>query len=283
MIYQSVSIENVISKVRRDTKISDTSALMELYEVIPEAIGMMQTRFQLHHTYKDVWVHFHKAQLPSGLMVLPAVEWCGHRLRWKHSSRAVTAPVHHRPEGFNAFDPEGRPVVPVSFPDIPIDNVGTDEFITMPTPAVNPADGFTFMSWTITEFNQLPIHRDAYYWVEMGYLNTSFPHGWVRIHYHEAPTDQNGNLLIPDNSFYKEAIYYWCRAKLIGMGVFEDRWIGEEKCMQRFELNAGRAIDEIDYPTEDQMQAIVANQVALIPNTRYWDDFGSNRRHMTYG
>lgn len=279
MIYQSVSIENVISKVIRDTKLTDTSAMMELYEVIPEAMGMMQTRFQLHHTYKDLFVNFHKAQLPSGLMVMPAVEYKGHRLNWKHSARAITAPRIHSGD-FGSFAPDGTPISP---PLNPHRDDLTNDFTTGIVPDVNPVDGFTFISYTLTQFECLPVHHDHYYWVEMSYLNTSFRNGWVRVHYYEAPKDEMGNPLIPDNTFYKEAIYYFCRAKLIGMGVFEDKFIGEEKCMQRFELNAGRAMDEIDYPTEDQMQQIVANQVRLIPPTHYWENFGGQDTHMTYG
>lgn len=279
MIYQSVSIENVISKVRRETKVSDTSALMELYEIIPDAIGMMQTRFQLHHTYKDLRIYFHKAQLPSGLMVMPAVEHCGHRLHWKHSARAIGAPIRHA--GFGVMtDINGVPINP---PLDPTRDDLTNDFVTSITPDVNPVDGFTFISYTLTQLEKLPFHHHHYYWAEMGYINTSFPEGWIRIHYYEAPKDEGGNLLIPDNSFYREAIYYFCRAKLIGMGAFEDRVIGEEKCMQRFELNAGRAIDEIDYPTEDQMQQIVANQVRLVPPAHYWEDFGGHREGMIYG
>lgn len=261
MIYQSVSIENVISKVIRETKVTDSSAIMELYEIIPDAIGMMQTRFQLHHTYKDLCVHFHKTRLPAGLLVMPAVEYHGHRLPWKHSARAISAPTqHHSPE-----------------------ITGLTIAQSLPLQAINPVSGNQFTTWSITDLDKLPCHDHHYYWVEMGYLSTSFSEGCVRIHYYEAPKDENGNLLIPDNSFYREAIYYYCRAKLIGMGVFEDRIIGEEKCMQRFELNAGRAIDEIDYPTEDQMRQIVANQVRLVPPNKYWEDFGGRAERTIYG
>lgn len=279
MIYQSVSIENVISKIIRDTKITDTSVMMELYEIIPEAIGMMQTRFQLHHTYKDLQINFHKAQLPSGLLVMPAVEYHGHRLHWRHSARAINAPVAHSGMLDN-FDPNG---VPISAPLQPVRDDLTNEFVTGIIPAVNPVDGYTFISYTLTQLEHLHWHADHYYWVEMGYINTSFQSGRIRVHYYEAPKDTNGNLLVPDNTFYKEAIYYFCRAKLISMGAFEDRWIGEEKCMQRFELNAGRAMDEIDYPTEDQMQQIVANQVRLVPPVHFWDNFGGTREGMIYG
>lgn len=260
MIYQSVSIENVISKVIRDTKIQDTSAIMELYEVIPEAMGMMQTHFELHQTYVDLCIHFHKAKLPAGLLVMPAVEYQHHRLPWSNNSRPIHVKRVHPPT---------------------IDGVSV--FQSHIVEDTNPVTGNNFISYTIDQIMNLVHHPRHYYWIDMGFINTSFPEGTIRVHYKRAHLDENGNLLIPDNSYYKEALYYWCRAKLIGMGVYEDRIIGEEKCMQRWELNAGRAIDEIDYPTEDQMQAIVANQVRLVPNNRYWENFGETGERMIYG
>lgn len=260
MIYQSVSIENVISKVIRETKVSDTSAIMELYEVIPDAMGMMQTRLELRATFVDLCVHFHKAKLPSGLIVMPAVEYCGRRLPWSNSARPIR-PKHVQPptvDGISLFQ----------------------SHIIRDT---NPVTEDTFISWTIDQIMNLVEHPHHYYWIDMGYINTTFAEGTIRVHYKDAHKDENGNLLIPDNSFYREALYYYCRAKLIGMGAYEDKIIGEEKCMQRFELNAGRAIDEIDYPTEDQMQAIVANQVRLVPNNKYWEHFGQTGERMTYG
>lgn len=261
MIYQSVSIENVISKVIRDTKVQDSSAIMELYETIPEAMGMMQTRFELKQTYIDLCIHFHKAKLPPGLLVMPAVEWCGHRLPWSNSSRPIRPKhyhEHHKPEGLTIFQ----------------SHIVED---------TNPATGNQFVSYTIDQILAMVHHPHHYYWIDMGYINTSFPEGTIRVHYKEAHKDNNGNLLVPDNHFYKEALYYWCRSKLIGSGCYEDKIIGEEKCLQRFELNAGRAIDEIDYPTEDQMQAIVANQVRLVPNNKYWEHFGETGERMIYG
>lgn len=260
MIYESVSIENVISKVIRDTKIADSSAIMELYEVIPEAMGMMRTHFELQQTYVDLCVHFHKAKLPAGLLVMPAVEYCGCRLPWSNNSRPI--PV--------------KRVYPVT-----ID--GTTVFQSHIVEATNPVTGNKFISYTIDEILSMPCHSRDYYWIDMGFINTTFSEGNIRVHYKRAHMDENGNLLIPDNSFYKEALYYWCRAKLIGMGVFDDKVIGEEKCMFRWELNAARAVSEIDYPTEDQMQAIVANQVRLVPNNRYWENFGETGERMIYG
>lgn len=283
MVYQTVSIENIISKVIRETKVQDTSSIMELYEIIPDVIGMMQTRFQLHQTYVDLKISFHKAKLPSGLIVLPAVEYQNRRLPWSNNARTPAPRMPISPSmpaparQFEGFYPDAYapyPQQPPSGLTVFQDNIVTSN---------NPVTGNNFISYTIDQIMNLAQHHQAYYWTEMGYINTSFPDGIVRLHYKEAPKDANGNLLVPDNSFYREAIYYWCRAKLIGMGAIEERIIGEEKCMQRFELNAGRAIDDIDYPTEDQMESIVAHQVRLVTTRRHWEDFGGGGERMSYG
>lgn len=283
MVYQTVSIENVISKIIRETKVQDTSSIMELYEVIPDAIGMMQTRFQTHQTYADIQISFHKAKLPCGLLILPAVEYANRRLPWANNSRypapKMPYPTGSPQPGQNFVGPYPDAYAP-SAQDPPSGlSVMQGNIVT----SVNPVTGTNFITYTIDQIMNLVQHPHEYYWTEMGYINTSFPDGLIRLHYKKAPKDENGNLLIPDNSFYREALYYYGRAKLIGMGAIEDRIIGEEKCMQRFELNAGRAIDEIDYPTEDQMESIVANQVRLVPSRRYWEHFGGQGERMIYG
>ncbi len=283
MVYQTVSIENVISKVIRETKVQDTSSIMELYELIPDAIGMMQTRFQTRQTYIDLQVHFHKAKLPCGLIILPAVEYQNRRLPWANNSRY---PAPKMPYPNNIPAPAQNFVGPYPDAYAPVQQQppsGLSTFQENIVTSKNPVTGTEFVSYTIDQIMNLVQHPREYYWTEMGYINTSFPEGLIRLHYKEAAKDENDNLLIPDNSFYREALYYYCRAKLIGMGAIEDRIIGEEKCMQRFELNAGRAIDEIDYPTEDQMESIVANKVRLVTTGRYWQQFGSHGERMSYG
>ena len=116
-------------------------------------------------------------------------------------------------------------------------------------------------------------HATEWYSTELDWLTTSIRDGVLRLHYYSMPVDEEGLPLIPDNENYKEALYCYVRAKMIGAGYQDPLYKDDRDLMQRFETYGRRAINEITYPTPDQKEQQVRTQVRLIPPTNYWENF----------
>jgi hypothetical protein len=271
MIYQAVSIEEVISKVIRDTRIQDSSYIDDMIEWIPEAMGLLQTPQPLSKKYKDIDIIFHKGKLPCGIIVLDAVEYQGQRL-------ALSSTIKNYLTGHRIND------------KLPDDIVNTQTFSsvikTVPNDTVFTQDDIMWSSDLVpsTSLEVIPPCAESptdWYAVEMNWLTTSFADGKVRLHYRSQPLDENGLPLIPDNQNYKEALYLYVRAKMIGAG-YQDKVYQEQTLMQRFETIGRRAINEITYPTPDQKEQQVKTQVRFIPPDNYWENFFRVDSHETF-
>lgn len=246
MIYQNVTIEPIIARIIRNTRVQDTSYLDDLPEWIAEAMGLMKTKQVLSPKYQDINMYFHKGKLPCDLDHIKAVEYNGCRLKEGNSSKDITT-----------SQDLSRKTDPI--------------YISTLAPTTAP-DGASFWTTKWEDACVLPHHHKHYYQIEMGYITTSFADGVIRVHYKAMPVDENGMPLIPDNENYKQAIYNYVRAMMIGAG-YKDLIFSESVLMQRFEIYAERAISEITYPSVDSMEDRVNNSVRLIPQANYFDNF----------
>lgn len=248
MLYNSTSIDEVIARVLRNTRVQDSSYIQDMMEWIPEAMSFMRTRYELTRKFYDVDINFHKGKLPCGLIFIDAVEYAGCRLNYSSTSK-------HYGTGHN-----------VLFPNI----TENEPFLSVIAPIPNGENNF-WSSETVP-IASLGLHPTAFYNLELGWITTSFADGCVRLHYRSQPLDEGGMPLIPDNENYKEAIYNYVRAKMIGCG-YKDEVFREDVLMQRFETYARRAINEITYPTPDEKEQQVKTQVRLIPPQNYWENY----------
>jgi len=266
MIYQSTSMFEVIARVIRNTRVQDAGYLKDMEEWIPEAMGYMRTRYVTRLTFKDVNIAFHRGKYPCDLIAAVAVQHGGCRLRYYSGSIAAN--------GFGSSSNADS-----VYPGIPV--YGQQAFGThlVKRPAVDKGVPVEFYETDIRAVQSLP-EGDAWYYSEMGFINTSFEKGCVRVHYRGIPVDEQGLPLIPDEENYKQALYWYCRAMMIGAG-FEDKVFREEVCMQRYEEAAGRAMSRITYPSVDEMDAKVERLTRFILPADYWSSFfnpaGENR------
>lgn len=255
-IYQSVSIDDVIGRIIRNTRVQDTSYIADMVEWIPEAMEMLNTRQQTQGAWTDppMKIRFHKCRLPTGLLYIDAVEHQGRRLHYGDSVKNIHRPnVHHR------TDQDTRPSV---------EQTWTSEVVKYPAPTNQANLYFGVLKKVIG----VPHHDKHYYEVEMGCILTDFPDGEVTIYYRRTPLDENNMPLIPDNSNYKEALYWYVRSKMIGAG-FDDRIVKMKECDEKFEFYAARAVAEIDYPSPDQMETKVNTFSRLIPPEHYFEHY----------
>lgn len=259
MIYKSVSIHNVIAKILRDTRLHDSSYVPDLIEWIPEAMRLMQTNYELQPAVCTIKISDNRGKMPCGLIYLEAVTYLGRRLA-SYSGISVKngmRQVQYAPDAFvTAFKMNEEAVGPAVDASL------------IPASSAN--------AWT-----------DHGYQIRMDYIYTTFETGEITVYFLKPPTDDQGLPLIPDQQDYKEAVYWYVRAKLIQAG-YKDRAYGNDDRLawERFELHASRAMSDISYPTVDQKQAQLEMQVRFIPPVDYWESMFSNpgaeRKFMDY-
>lgn len=248
MIYSSVSIENVIGRILRNTQLSDMSAMQNMYEWIPEAMELLETQYQLSPEFKDLSISFHQSKLPCGLIILDAVEYNGCRLPLSNTVR----PVHAGAPSTNSSQTVQKSIIGYQENHI----TGNGSFVS-----------------TLEELNSRGYAAGEFYYTKLGYLCTSMKTASVRLFYRVPPLDEQGFPLIPDNGNYKEAMYWWVRGKLLGGGYINDSRQDEDSCLRKFELYGARAVGEITYPSIDRMEMIKAHQVRLIAPMNYWESY----------
>jgi len=112
----------------------------------------------------------------------------------------------------------------------------------------------------------------SFYKIQGNYLQTSFPEGFVKIHYNKRPVDKEGYPLIPDNENFKTAVYWYVLMMLIGAG-YEHKVFSYTDCEDHYEKYAARAINEISYPSLDDMARIARSTVRLVPPYHFYEDF----------
>lgn len=256
-IHTSSPLEQVIGRVFRNTRAQDASYAEDMNEWIPEAMGYMKTRIALVKRWQDVNVRYHKGRLPCGLVDLLAVQWGNCRLPYLRSDIAASV-----------LGPSTS-TSPSVYPNIPLR--GTTPFGTHLVSRDTEDEGVPvrFFETDLESLELLPNAQGAWYYTELDYINTSFADDCVRIFYKGIPVDSKGFPLIPDDEYYKEAIYWYCRAKMIGCG-YEDKVFTEAVCMDRFETNASRAMSRITRPTVDEQEAQIKDITRFILPENVW-------------
>jgi len=244
----SVSIDNQIAKIIRDTRIPDSSYLADMYEWIPEAMRLLKTLVEVPVTGVPLNVVNHMAKLPCGLIDFLAVEYNGSRLRHYNGIRPGTSLP-----SFSATDPTAN-----------------TPFVAYPTYADMPSGPVLDLEYVST----LPVNATEGYQLHMDYISTTFATGTVTVYIKQTPVDAKGLPLIPDHADYKEAIYWWVRSKLIQSG-YNDPVYGRDDsiAIERWERHAARAISDITYPSVDQKEAQLAMSVRFIAPTDYYESF----------
>jgi hypothetical protein len=259
MIYQSTSIKEVIARVIRNTRLQDSSYITDMGEWIPEAMGILKTKWVLVPRYQDVNIYFHKGALPCDLDYITAVEWQGQRVQRMNGARMAEVV---RGQITSDSGPEDISVF-ASDPD------------TVESPNGNlmfTSDAVPFCSLTDTDCNQLPCATDLWYDVELGHITMSFKDGMVRVHYRGLPLDEEGFPLIPDNEEYKQALYWYCRAQMIGAG-YKDTVFSYAHCEAQFDKYVAKAKGRIKYPSPDQMQSRINTLNRLVFDDSYFSRF----------
>ena len=246
MIYKTVSIENLIGRIVRNTQLSDMSAIQNAYEWIPEAMEQLETQSELESVSMPGCVKDYQLKLPCGLSYIEGILYEGGRLNYSDSLYNTRAESNHNT---------------------------TTVFQSVPGIFTNPATGNNILGWTMEQVKQVPLNGEDYYFLKPNYLCTSFKEGDIVLFYKRVVLDANGFPMIPDNGNYKEAVYWYVRGKLIGSGLLTDKNQSEDSCTAKFEMYGRRAINEITYPSIDKMEMIRVNNISFNISENYWSNF----------
>jgi hypothetical protein len=241
-------MKSVIARVIRNTRVQDLSYIADAHEWVWEAMGMLKTKQTLKGVWKPLVVDFHKAKLPCDLVYLEAVECEGNRIPLNNSLRTPS-----------------RETAP---------NLQTPTFQSLPTDGLVGQNEGSAYTRNVTRVTGLaPVEGWYYKLDDPGYITTSFADGELVIYYRAVPTDTDGMPLIPDNENYKQALYWYVRAMMIGAG-FEDKQFSYQFCFSQFEEIYGpRAIGEIRYPSPDRMEEHLRASIRLLPAANYYENF----------
>jgi hypothetical protein len=246
MIYKTSSINEVMARIIRNTRITDANLIDDLLEWIPEGMAQLETRYQLSltSTMPALQIRGNVGKLPCDLHSIEAVVYKNNRLPYGSDVRDVT--------NRNTTNQTSQTL-----------------FITDTN--VPNSEGF----WKGENIVRVNNNTNDYYIIKPGYIQTSFEEGEVVIHYLAIPLDCDGFPLIPDNEVYKTALYWYSLMMILGTG-YEHKVFKYSDCQQQWLYYQAKAINEVAYPSVDQMERLVNTMVRLIPAYGYHENFLNN-------
>jgi hypothetical protein len=242
-----------MGRIIRNTRLMDTNYHDDIFTWMTEACADMRTKWTLRQVFMDRDVHFHKAEMPCGLVVLTAMEYKGLRLRQYNTA------IHP------------------GVADEQLETV-TDAWISVVERTESPNGNPTYTQSSIA-VPIIPCTEEWYQEDGPGYIALSFKEGrvaegtGVRFHYKETPHDKQGFPLIPDNYDYKEALYWYSRMKMIESGWL-DPVFDWDSCDQKYSIHSSRARAAIRYPSTNRAEEM-ADMMTLIPPPNYFANYGN--------
>lgn len=233
MVNASISLAEVVGMVIRLTRSQDTSMIPDLHEWAAMGMQLLGTTPELVPVCARTTISFHRLKRPCGMIVMDTIGWNGCKIR-QGRGRTVHGPVSH-------------------------DAI----FVTGITKENTPTGNFMYGSYA-NKVDNMPWHSEHWFEEERTFVTTSLPDGVVDVYGQQVPCDEEGFPLVPDEGSYKMALYYFCRACMVGAG-FKDTVFTYEQLMQHFEVECGRAKEAITYPSVNRMDEKVYNWLNMIP------------------
>lgn len=256
MILTWTTSKIVVSRIMRNIKGVEAEYMESFPEWIAEAVRKMRTNYSLEIKHKDIDIEFFQGKLDCPGEAIICVEHCGTKLRYNNSDGQR---FHNCEDDFisNLF-------------------LSINPIYTAAGDLVDEADPRSkFPRDIIVHMDALNWHGSLWYNLNYNKLQTNLKCGTVRVWYSALPTDPDDwNFpMIPDVENYLEAVYWYCRMKLIEAG-FEDKIFSHDVADGKWEMFSGRAIADITYPTPDQVEASIARHcVLMFPSEYNWRTF----------
>jgi len=110
------------------------------------------------------------------------------------------------------------------------------------------------------------------YFVEDGYVKTSFQEGKVCLSYKAFPTDAECYPLVPDDISFKEAMFWYIYKKMLLGGLQSTNGIAYDFADQQWKYYCTQARNSAVYPDIDRYESFMNQWVRLIPNINRTDN-----------
>lgn len=272
MIFNWTTSKVVVSRIFRNTKGIDSSYSDDLPEWVAEAVRKLKTKYSLQVQHKMVDIDFFQGKIDFPGESLICVEHHGYKLRYNNSD-GKEYPGNCNDDFISNLFLSVNPIYTAAG-DLNDDTVPRSVF---------PRD-------IIVSLNNLGWHPELWYKLNYNKLQTNlrfenplqYPNQCpqLKVWYLGLPVDPDDNNfpMIPDVEEYLEAVYWYCRMKLIEAG-YEDKVFNHGMAKTSWHEESGRAINAISYPTPDQVQASIERHCQLMfPSEWYRATFNEPRR-----
>jgi len=266
-VYKTVSINEVLGRIYRNIKLTDSSWENDIYEWLWEGMEKTRVRTSLQPTTLDVTIKNHEGALPCDLVVLDAVMYQQHRMR-------ETNTILHVPDILTDFS-VGDNVISGSLFEI-TENKITVETTDKITETTTKTSLFKYNA----DLTVLPFWEADFYKRVANKIQVSFKEGVITLYYLAYEKDENGVIMIPDNESLKTALYWYVLHMMIGAG-FEhpNKEFSYKFCESKWEEYRDRAINSLRNWTPDRAFDFSRTWVRLIPTgLDYHNTFLLNRR-----
>ena len=301
MIYNTISVMQVISKVLADLDIKeDPQRITDMIEWASEAVEKIGSVKQLERAVSGVdgeeylEIKNSQAKLPFGLFRL-------NQVGYSTSTTGPWFPMKVSQSSFNKWSESGTNPYDVS--DMVVKDADMVEMIKILYQKYeeNPVYAWfskvdyekaleilntnqnvrTLLSNMIkrnTGNNTKVDNANLVYSIKPGYINTNVPAGYLKLSYDKQITDENGFLMIPDKLSYIEAVYWYIVMKLSypqwRQGKVRDSVYMDAKASWSFYCK--QAYAESMMPNQDEMETIKNVWNRLLPDMTADNDFYSN-------
>ena len=248
MNYKFISSKEVIGKVFRDLKPTDSSWTMDAVEWIGEALDFIGYHGAFEKKTETVSVKDFRAAFPCDLYALRAVEYQGRAL------------VHGTSTA--GYDTDRTTL---ASPNNASSITTTAVYQTDPTEdAASPSPKYG-----------TTVNRSVgveYYLVNAGYIVTSFEEGDIKLHYTAYPTDADGFPMVPDNIYVKQALEWYIIRQMM-MGGYVHPVFNWQVADQKWGHYCVAAGNDLMFPSIDKMESMKNMFTRLVPNMNAHADF----------
>lgn len=246
MFYKTVSIKEVIGRVVRNTGLTDSTWVPDMYAWIYEQMETCRVRTVLQPTSDKFLVKNHLVAFPCDLVILDAVTLGNHRLT---KSKTI-----------------------LDVPKIDSITLPQSEYVTTETSITTiEINKLTKVISKETEFKYnvnlqtLPYSSSDFYKLVNNGVQVSFTNKEVVLYYLKYETDDEGIITIPDNEALKKSIYWYVLAMMIGAG-FNHPVFGYEMASLEHSTWTRRAINELRDWTPESCANFEKMWVTMLPH-----------------
>lgn len=259
MIVKWTTVKPVIARIVRNVRNIDSDYMADLPEWIAEGIFKLKTHYQLELRQSTVTIKFHKGMLPCEMEALSAVTYNGMRILPGDTTGPLEG-VQNTTEGFYSVLKAPSSITELDETDI---------------------NNLPFYLATVEQLSIAGINYGIKYRLNYNKLETNMEAGELQVWYWSVPVDEDNFPMVPDHEDYQTALYWYCRMMMIGAG-HQDLVFNYDKCEYNWEKYAARAIHSVSYPSPDEKQRNIINNVSLIPHQYDWETFGGGGQEQPF-